>query len=372
MAIHQAFLGHGIFTEFSIKPVLARFKTYASPNPTHPAPRDEIDRFIFALKDMDIRSVWIQLFSRGGDFDSKNAKLRQDLIARLGTAGIHWAGWGYCAGRNWKKDIDLIKSLRADLGMQAFVIDAEPGNTVWPDPQDKTKRLPDLWELDDFDDFTKAVHKLFGTDNLALSTWPVLKIQDDEKKQNPVIKLMRIAAPRVCLFAPQAYWMTFPKQVHYNLGYKEKDFPRDNPASYVRLVIRSWRDLKFTNPLVISGQAYWGENSPAQKKMEAKAAQFINEFADWPEIVGFNWYHAGSKNSAEEGSMSDAMIASIAAGKLADKPYQAPAAQEGPAPVVAGRRRRARKRHVARVTPSAAAGGSAAHSRARSPSGRHR
>ncbi len=351
MGIHQAFRGHGIFTEFSIKPTLARYKNYASPDPTHPAPADEIDRFILALKDMDIRSVWIQLFSRGGDFDGKNAKLRKDLIARLGTAGIHWAGWGYCAGRNWKTDIDLIASLRADLGMQAFIIDAEPGNTVWPNPADKTKRLPDLWTLDDFDAFCKAVNKLFGTDNLALSTWPVLQMQDNEKKDNPVIKLMRIAAARVCLFAPQAYWMGFPKQVHYNLGYKEKDFPRDDPASYVRLVIQSWRDLKFTNPLVISGQAYWGENSPSQKKMEAKAAQFMKDFADWAKIAGFNWYHAGGKESADGGSMSDAMIASIAAARLGGKPYQAPAPEENSPLRMAGRRR-AREARASPPTPS--------------------
>jgi hypothetical protein len=327
MTIHQALLGHGIFTEFSITHALQRFKNYVSPNPAQPKPNDDIDRFIVALKDMEVGTVWIQLFSSDGDFDMENAKLRKSLIDRLGTAGIHWAGWGYCAGRNATTDIELISDLRNELAMEAFIIDAEPGNLVWPDPKfpkDPKKKLPDLWSLDEFDAFTKAVNAMFGTSNLALSTWPVLRIQDEEKKGNPVIKLMQIAAPRVAAFAPQAYWMTFPKKVHYDLGYKEKDYPPNDPESYVRLVIQSWRDLKFDNPLVISGQAYWGEGETALSTMNRKADEFCNDFADWDKLVGFNWYHAGGKNTAKSGSLSDAMVASIAVAKLGGKPYQPP------------------------------------------------
>jgi hypothetical protein len=253
--------------------------------------------------------------------------LRMGLIDRLGKAGIRWAGWGYCAGRNAKTDIKLISDLKKDLGIEAFIIDAEPGNPVWRNPKfpkDPSKNLPDLWTLEEFDTFTKAVNDLFGTSNLALSTWPVLKVQDDEKKGNPVIKLMQIAAPRVAVFAPQAYWMSFPNKVHYNLGYKKSDYPPNDPVSFVRLVIQSWRDLKLTNPLVISGQAYWGEGGPSLATMNKKAKQFCDNFADWDKLVGFNWYHAGGKNNATSGSLSDNMVTSIAAAKLGGKPYQSP------------------------------------------------
>jgi len=87
-------------------------------------PNDDIDHFILALKDLNISAVWIQLFSRSGDFDKKNAKLRMGLIDRLGKAGIRWTGWGYCAGRNAKTDIKLISDLKKDLGIEAFIIDA--------------------------------------------------------------------------------------------------------------------------------------------------------------------------------------------------------------------------------------------------------
>lgn len=313
MTINPVFLGHGIFTEFSVKNALRRFENYTSPNQANPPPTDNIDRFILALKDMEISTVWIQLFTRSkpGDVDptKAGAALRKDLVAKLASAKIKFAGWGYCAATNRDRDIGLIKQFRDDLGMTAFVIDAEP------------EKAKDQWTESDFDKFTGGVNGLLGTDNIALSTWPVLQIQDDPV--NPVVKLMKIAAPRVCLFAPQAYWMNYPTKVHYSsTGLKETDFPRDDPASFVRLVIEAWRRLDFTQPLVISGQAYWGEGSPPKKTMNAKVNRFVTNFTDWSKIVGFNWYHAGKANTSNDGSMSDEMVAAIAAAHMGTKPYQ--------------------------------------------------
>jgi hypothetical protein len=321
MAINPAFLGHGIFTEGSVTNVLGRYANYQSPSGG--SPQNSVDRFVLALKDMKISTVWIQLFSRRGEFDLSNEQLRQQLIAKLTQANIKWAGWGYCAGINWQRDKGLIGSLKTKLGMSAFVIDAEPGNEVIPNPNDPQHPLPDLWALNDFDQFVGAVCQLFGADNLAISTWPVLKIQNTGT--NPVIALMKLAADRVCAFAPQAYWMTFPNHHHYNAGFSQQKYPPDDPASYVRLVIDSWADEGFTNPLVISGQAYWGEGGPLQVPMEAKVQQFVGNFADWRESIGFNWYHGGAHNTATEGSMSDAMIGTIAAAGLNTKPYDRPA-----------------------------------------------
>jgi hypothetical protein len=105
------------------------------------------------------------------------------------------------------------------------------------------------------------------------------------------ILILAGSASRVCVFAPQAYWMNFPGKPHYNLGFKPKDYPRNDPTAYVRLVIDAWRLDGFDNPLVISGQSYWGEGSPSRKTMENKADRFVKTFSDWSKIVGF-WYHA--------------------------------------------------------------------------------
>ena len=214
MTMDKAFLGHGFFTEFSVTRALDRFKNYQSPAVGAASPTDTIDRFILALKDMQVSSVWIQLFKRSGDCKSTpaSAKLRKDLINRLTKAGIGWAGWGYCAGTNWQRDIGMIKRFRDDLEMPAFVIDAEP------------EKGKDVWAEANFDRFTGAANKLLGTDHLALSTWPVLGLQDEPG--NRVIKVMQLAAPYVCLFAPQAYWMNFPSKVHYQLGFKPEVAPK--------------------------------------------------------------------------------------------------------------------------------------------------
>jgi hypothetical protein len=235
--------------------------------------------------------------------------VRKDLIAALGTANINWAGWGYCAGKNWMRDKGWISDFRDDLGMQAFVIDSEP----------EEKNDKDVWSEDDFKSFLGAVRDLFGKNNLAISTWPVLQI-----REKSVTKLMKIATPFVSLFAPQAYWMNHPSDVHYKNGFSEAKYPRDDPESYVRLVVDSWSLAGISAPLVVTGQAYWSkkEETPPKGALETKLDQFTKTFAGWAGVYGFNWYHAGGTNTDEEGSMSDAMIASIAGAKLGSKPYK--------------------------------------------------
>jgi hypothetical protein len=308
MAINKAFLGHGIFTEYSITNALGRFKNYGGGAPAT-TPSDQIARFVAAMRDMEIQNVWIQIFTRNQkfDMDAASAQLRKDLIAALTNANIAWAGWGYCAGVNATRDLDWITQFKNDLGMQAFVIDAEP----------EAAKQKDVWTAADFKAFVSGLSQLFGVDNLALSTWPCVQLREDSVKT-----LMKIAEPFICLYAPQAYWMDYPGNVHYHtLGYSMTDFPPHDPVSFVRMVIRAWADAGFTKPLVISGQAYWENSSPTKAAMNQKAAAFATHFADWNQILGFNWYHAGkADNTGSDGSMSDEMIAAIIGAKLGAKP----------------------------------------------------
>ena len=310
MAINKAFLGHGIFTEYSINNALERFKTYGGGAPAA-TPADKVARFVKALQDMDIHSVWMQIFTRQQkfDMDAPSDQLRKDLITALSKADIAWAGWGYCGGVNATRDLQWIKQFKHDLGMQAFVIDAEP----------EEKDNKDVWSEADFTTFVTGVNALFGTDNVALSTWPCVQVREKSVKT-----LMKIAEPLVCLFAPQVYWMDHPIPLHYDtLGYSKTEFPPHDPVSFVRMMIRAWTDAGFTKPLVISGQAYWTPTTPPQAKMNHKAGQFAQHFADWNEILGFNWYHAGTgSDSVHEGSMSDDMVNTIKSVKLGAKPYK--------------------------------------------------
>ncbi len=320
MAINKALLRHGIFTEFSVNNALTRFAKYgAAPGAPPPTNAQRIERFIKALKDMEISTVWMQLFTRSGDVELRDnhdyRALRTSLIAALNQAQINWAGWGYCAGANWVRDAGLIEKFRDDLHMTAFVIDAEP------------EEGKDDWTEADFDAFTGKVNQLFGADNLALSTWPILEFQDTVA--NPVIKYMKAAAPRVSLFAPQAYWMDYPGDPHYN-DFSFKKYPRSDPTAFVHLVIDAWKNYGFNRPLVVTGQVYWqleklrkDGGTPSQDSMAAKVYQFGKKFTDWSKIAGFNWYHAGlDANSNLSGSMSDDMVMHIADGHFGAKAYQ--------------------------------------------------
>jgi hypothetical protein len=338
MAINKAFLGHGIFTQYSVNDALTQFKGYQSPNP-HRAPRDQYDTFIFALQDMKISTVWIQLFTRSQsdptaavDCDLADGGLnRKTLIARLDQAGINWAGWGYCSGKNWRKSKTLIETLHHDLGMTAFVIDAEPGNLIYKqNPTDDENTLPDIWDPAEFKSFVTALNTEFKTENLAISTWPILQLQDEPA--NPVIQLMKNVAPLVCLFAPQAYWMGYPGDPHYK-KFDYVKYPRDDSTAFVRLVIDAWQQLSFVvkPSLVVTAQAYWEISdkggSPSRETMEMKIKQLALNMpdADFQKILGLNWYYAGlpkDPNSKTEGSMSNAMIRYIGDARFDAKPYK--------------------------------------------------
>src|SRR5262249_12641071 len=162
-AINPGLLGHGIYTQFSVRNALDHFAALGGGAPVT-TPTDKIKCFVSAMQSMAVKSVWIQLFSRGEAFDNDSAgsDIRQNLIEALGDVGIHWAGWGYTSGKSWSDDQKIIDGLtKPPLHLSAFVIDAEPGNLIYPDPADPKnpdKKKPDLWDSDDFDAFTKFAH----------------------------------------------------------------------------------------------------------------------------------------------------------------------------------------------------------------------
>lgn len=336
MAINKAFLGHGIFTEMSVTNAINRYATYVSTNPANPQPADNIDRFINALADMGISNVWIHLFSRGADKENApggSPEQRIKLISRLNVRKIPWAGWGYCAGITTAADLVLIKNFKSDpqIAMKAFVIDAEPGNDI-PDPADSTKSIKDKWVVSDFNKFVGDVNHLMGTENVAISTWPVLQIKDESAY--PLIQMMTGVAPLVCLFAPQAYWMGYPGDPHYD-DFDYIKYPRNDSTAFARLVIDAWQQLPFAvkPALVVTAQAYWeirGKakgGSPSRETMEMKINQLGLKLldSDFRKIVGLNWYNAGAPpgpDSKTDGAMSDDMIRYIGNAGFGAKPYK--------------------------------------------------
>src|SRR5262245_35745659 len=100
MGLNKAFLRHSMYAEYGIEDLFKRHRMYDSTTP--PANDDEwVGRIVQLLTDLDVQTLWIQLFSRPNQkFDDTGPwRIRRDkLIAKLATKGIEWAPWGYCAG----------------------------------------------------------------------------------------------------------------------------------------------------------------------------------------------------------------------------------------------------------------------------------
>lgn len=291
MPLHSALKGHGTFV-YNAQGTLQRYTSNGGAGVGA------------SFKAMGITSAWVRLFGVSGAVAHGPTV---ELVEALLDAKIELAGWGYCQGADWKADLKRSVEQSKLYGLQAFVADIEPGNST---TMGKTK-----WSRDDFGAYIDGIADRFGTENIAVSTWPVPKIQNAYDS----VALMEIASPKVGAFAPQAYWMRFPKKIHYQAtGFKESKYPKDNPEAFVRLVIDAWRHMGIENPLVITGQAYWGEGGPSQAVMEDKMSTFVSSYRDWDRIVGFNWWHAGGVAAK---AMSQEMIATLTTARLDKKAY---------------------------------------------------
>lgn len=304
MTINSAFLGHGVFCYQPLE-VKTHFAHYPLPGGSGtPAPSNGYAGAIAAFKDMGIANVWVRLFGHEGPMPVDDAV---PLVAALREAGIGVAGWGYSHGNHWKADLEIADKHSQILGLKAFVTDIEPGR--------KLDGTVSKWKAEELNEFVDGLVARFGKENIGVSTWPVLKIQTSHGI--PTLGLMKSIAGKVAFFAPQAYWMTYPTTVHYNAtGFSEQAFPRNDPASFVRLVLRSWRTDGFTNPIYITGQAYWGEGGPSQSTLEKKISDFASGFTDWSELIGLSWWHAGGPRA-----MSMSMVGAIKAADFSSKPF---------------------------------------------------
>jgi hypothetical protein len=308
--MHKGFIGHGIFIEGSPIGALIRYQGYKTapsmldrlmsmlPDALRPSPDPValIGKFIKAMNDMAVKSVWLQLFNRHGEIDRDGKGATAQLVGALKTAGIVPVGWGYCYNKNATTDLALTVTLTQKYALDAFVADVEPGNPV--------AGTPDDWNTSDFENLIKELSAHFGKSNLAVSTFANMAKHPD------ALPVMHVAKPHVCMYAPQVYWFD------------------NDPAPYVRTSLSSWRNAGIATPLVATAQSYWdlGEGTPGQPVMEAKVSKFIGDFAnsDYGTIVGLNWYHAGGTNSSSSGAMSDSMIQTIAASRLNTKPFAVP------------------------------------------------
>jgi hypothetical protein len=288
--IHPGFLKHGMFIEGRPISTLLRYRNYkAQPSilsrlvTIHPGDEQYGGQINLAAA---VQRRW----------RARSGRQRRDIGAsRRAQVGWNRPGrMGCCYSKNASTDVALASRLCGAYGINAFVADVEPGNIV--------HKQADTWDGTAFGTLIEGLNAKFGKDNLGISTFANMKLHPD------ALKIMLIAEPYVCMYAPQVYWF-------------------DNlPATYyVRQTLETWRAAGITTPLVATVQSYWDleERTPEQGIMECKVQEFISLFADddWRKLIGLNWYHAGGQNTSRSGAMSDPMIDAIVAGHLNYKPY---------------------------------------------------
>ncbi len=242
--------------------------------------------------------AWVRIHGRKADAAPTQAASKS-LIAALQSAGIAVAGWGWVQGEDPKGEAAIALKALNTYGLKDYIADIEPGhnNSVWTSLE--------------VDAFCAAVRKgvvgSFAVSSFALVDW-----------HEP--QLMSAALPHVDAFAPQIYWFNYPnsKMVQQFKRPDGTNYPIGKAHGYAELCLDRWARLAATSPkpLILTGQAYWGESGFSQAAAEAKLDEFLAGWRDFGRIAGLNWWHFGGSTG-----MSHAMLESITNAALGDKTY---------------------------------------------------
>lgn len=247
-----------------------------------------------ALKECDMQHAWVRIH---GGTQTHPALPTLPLINALKNEGIAVAGWGWCPGDNPSLEVELALTALNEFGLDHYVADVEDGvqGANWNASEIKT--------------FFKSLRQALPGAQIGLSTFGFIPWHKPQ--------LMAAAEPFVDFFAPQVYWFTFPTlKMLQAVGASPSKYPLDSSVSYARLCIDQWRKI-IGKPLVLSGQAYWGEVPDyTQGKAEARLLEFTTHFDEWNKLQGLNWWHAGGKS---QNAMSFAMYQAIKAAKINGK-----------------------------------------------------
>ena len=274
--MERAVSGHGVFI-YDAAATIARYGSAAM--------------VATAVKECDMQHAWVRLHSAT---HPEAVTPTVNLIAALKQANIGVAGWGWCQGDNVDVEVELALTTLNEFGLEHYVADVEDGvhGANWTSGEVKK--------------FFKGLREALPDSQIGLSTFGFIPWHKPQ--------LMQAAEPFVDFFAPQTYWFTYPTQKILNAADADpSEYVLNNAASYARLCIEVWQEV-VEKPLVITGQAYWGE-APGflQGTAEAKLNQFVDQFDSWEELQGLNWWHLGGKG---QDAMSFAMFQALKNAKL--------------------------------------------------------
>ncbi|MFE0756462.1 DUF2272 domain-containing protein [Inquilinus sp. NPDC058860] len=282
--LSQALRGHGTF----VYDAVATIDDYGSAANTAQA-----------MVRAGMTHAWIRIHGRSS-LNTAQTTATRALIDAVKAAGVAVAGWGWCQGEDARGEARTALRELASFGLVDYVADIEPGhnNSMW---------RPE--EIETFGGTIRdALQGSFGVSSFALVDW-----------HEP--QLMAAILPFVDAVAPQVYWFNFPNRTMVDQFRRPggTTYGRNDPAAYADLCLDRWRRLSLTDPkpLILTGQAYWGEGGFNRQDAEAKLQVFLNTWAGYGQIAGLNWWHFGGGTG-----MSHAMLEAIVSAQLDTKPYQ--------------------------------------------------
>lgn len=250
-----------------------------------------------AIRELDMQHAWIRIHDRSQIYSLEPTR---SLIRALQAGGIHVAGWGWCHGANVSSEAQLAIDAMNRFELEHYIADIEEGvsGSHWNEAGHEQ-------EIDIF--FTKLRNGLSSKSKIAVSSHGFIIWHKPS--------LMTAAEVYVDYFAPQVYWFSYPNQSLLDAArVSSQDYPLKNPASYMRLCLKVWRDT-VQKPLIAAGQAYWGEGT-TQSKAEQRLSIFLNEFNNWDKLQGLNWWHLGGSGQS---AMSPTMYTALKEAKLSSK-----------------------------------------------------
>lgn len=225
---------------------------------------------VSALQRAEMQHAWVRVHGRR-ELDEVQHAHTKSLIDALKTAGIAVAGWGWCQGSDIQSEASLAIRKLGEFGLVDYVADIENGvgGAEWSAAEVKT--------------FCQILRSgVSGT--LAITTFPLIDWHEPD--------VMAPAKQFVDVFAPQVYWFNFPNSKMV------RDFHREDgtnyiaglPSEYANLCLDRWAQfLKGSpRPVVMTGQAYWGEGSFTKDEAQRKLDSFLGQWSAYDRIVGLN------------------------------------------------------------------------------------
>lgn len=282
-ALPSSFRKHGTFVYDPIKTIEA----YGSPA-----------NVAIAAKRAGITHAWLRAHGRTApSAATRNANLA--LVSAFASQQISCAAWGWCQGADPSAEATLALKETEKLGLSDYIADIEPGHNN------------SEWSALEVASFCEAVkRRLPGS--LAVSGFALVDWHEPH--------LYTAALPYVDAFAPQIYWFNYPNMRMRNQFRRPNgDLYKLNSASaYADLCLDRWAAMmgNARKPLILTGQAYWGEGSFDQQDAEAKLQEFLHDWSDFERVAAVNWWHFGAGTG-----MSHSMRESIIAADLGSKQY---------------------------------------------------